>query len=209
LTGLSGTLKFDPRWLLARPSVYRTFVRVVVSGDKRSRYVANVLQPRPSDRVLDIGCGTADILDYLPGVDYHGFDANPAYIESARRRFSGRASFYCRRVGSDAIQGLGLFDLALATGVLHHLTDEQALVLLRLAYEALKPGGRLVCRDGCYVPGQNPIARLILACDRGRYVRDKAGYLELASSVFKSIKPTIYHDLYRIPYTHIVLECQR
>ncbi len=45
----------------------------------------------------------------------------------------------------------------------------------RLARAALRPGGRLVTADGCYLDGQSRIARLLLKMDRGRHVRTEAG----------------------------------
>src|SRR5215207_8251503 len=86
------------RDVLGIAGVYRTFQRIL-GGDARSTYVREYVRPGPDDRVLDIGCGTADILEYLPmGVDYVGFDANPRYIDHARARFAGRARFFSGKV---------------------------------------------------------------------------------------------------------------
>jgi SAM-dependent methyltransferase len=200
-------VSLDPRRLLSSPRAYRAFDYVISSQRWRSWYPNEMLRAAPNDRVLDIGCGTAEILNDLPRVEYHGFDMSPVYIESARRRLGERGTFYCRRVGRDTFDDLGQFDLVMATGILHHLTDDEALELFELARKVLSPGGRLVTCDGCYVPRQNQIARLVLASDRGKHVRDEAGYVRLAGRVFERVEATIRDDLLRIPYTHIFLQC--
>ena len=101
------------------------------------------------------------------------------------------------------------FDLVLAVGVLHHLNDAEALQLCKLAEAALKPGGRFITFDGCYLSGQSPIAHYLLTRDRGQNVRDQEGYTKLVSQVLTKNVVSIRHDLLRIPYTHIILECTR
>ena len=97
--------------------------------------------------------------------------------------------------------------MVLAVGVLHHLDDSESISLLKLAYTALKEGGRLVTYDGCYVEGQSKMAQFIISQDRGRYIRKKGEYYNLACQVFKNVKQDLRHDLLRIPYTHLIMEC--
>jgi len=51
------------------------------------------------------------------------------------------------------------------------------------------------------------VNRYIRPEEGGKYVRTKAAYLDLASTLFKNIHVSIHHDLIRIPYTHIIMEC--
>src|SRR5205823_889390 len=147
------------REILAQARVYSLFSRLV--GMKRGRrfHVERHIRPRVGDRILDIGCGPADILEALPVVEYHGFDLSADYIESARKRFGSRGHFRVEAVNAELVEKYAGFDLVLATGVLHHLTDAEAVDLFCVAKAALKPGGRLVTYDGCFVEGQSPIAR--------------------------------------------------
>jgi SAM-dependent methyltransferase len=65
-------------------------------------------------RILDVGCGTGDLLALLPpDVTYVGVDIAPTAVEAARRRFGERAncSFYCAdfrswRCPVDALDGV-------------------------------------------------------------------------------------------------------
>ena len=159
--------------------------------------------------MLDIGCGEAAILDYLPEIEYVGFDASKAYISAATERYGSRGRFYCRAVTRETIEGIGTFDLVLASGVLHHLTDAESLDLFQLASRALKPGGRLVTLDGCFEPNQSIVARFLLKSDRGNFVRTREQYLALAQQAFPATKYSIREDLLLIPYTHIIMECAK
>lgn len=197
------------RGCLANTGAYRRFASLVGANRGRRLYIDRYVQPRAGDRVLDIGCGPADILDALPPVEYHGFDLSDAYIESARKRFGARGQFHVRAVTEESAEEYSGFDLVLATGVLHHLDDGDATALFRVARTALKPGGTLVTLDGCFVNGQSPIARLMLRCDRGKFVRSEGEYHRLASVAFPSVQQYLTEDLLSIPYTHCVMRCTK
>ncbi len=197
------------RDVLGVAAVYRSFQRIL-GGHARETYVREYVRPKLRDRVLDIGCGTADILEYLPsGVDYVGFDANTRYIDYARARFAQRARFFSGKVSDVIGADLAGFDVVLANAVVHHLTDAGAIELFELAKAALADRGRLVTLDGCFVDGQSRIARYFLAHDRGQFVRTEEAYVDLAGRVFSNVTSDIRHDLMRIPYTHILMECRK
>jgi cyclopropane fatty-acyl-phospholipid synthase-like methyltransferase len=200
----------DPRRLLSRSGVYSRFRQLVSGRDTAGRLAREFLRIAPGERVLDIGCGPGDILATLPeGIDYFGFDNNPAYIEAARARFGNRGTFEVRSVSPEAMDEIAAFDVVIAIGVVHHLTDQEARTLFAGAAKALKPDGRLVTFDGAFVKGQNPIARLLLKLDRGRHVRSPEAYVALAEPNFESVEPRIVHDLLAVPYTHIIMEARR
>jgi len=195
------------RDVLAKPQVYSLFARLIGADRGRRLYIDRHIRPREGDRILDIGCGPADILDSLPRVDYHGFDLSQQYIDSARRRFGSRGHFQVARVSIELLRNYSGFDLVLATGVLHHLDDTEAIDLFRVAKAALKPNGRLITLDGCFLEHQSRVARHLLSRDRGKHVRNEMGYVELAKTVFTNVRPFLTSELLRIPYTHVILEC--
>jgi SAM-dependent methyltransferase len=194
--------------VLSLPAGYR-LLRSVLGGGKLWRtYLDEYVQPAPGEKVLDVGCGPADVLTYLPNVEYTGIDYSPEYINSAKARFGSRGRFLCSDVSGVALEKeRGTFDLAMATGVVHHLNDQQASDMFSLVHLALRPDGRLITFDGCYVPGQSKMARWTLSNDRGKFVRTLAEYQRLASAQFSKIKCHLRHDLLRIPYTHLIMRC--
>jgi cyclopropane fatty-acyl-phospholipid synthase-like methyltransferase len=195
--------------ILKFPRAYSLF-GALVGGDGRRRFAANHVRPFSGQRILDIGCGPADILEVLPSdVEYVGFDESVQYIDAARHRYSQRGEFRQARVTRELIGQYKGFDLVLALGILHHLDDKGCATLLEIAREAIVPGGRFVSLDGCYLDDQSPIARYLLRRDRGQFVRSVREYLELAQGVFGKVGHRVYQDLMRIPYTHLVMECSK
>lgn len=201
----------DLRFILEFPLLYRLF-QGLAGADFFSRSYANeYVKADFGDRILDIGCGPADILLYLPKVEYVGFDLNKPYIDYAAKKYR-EASFYYRKIDIQMIEEFGWgnsFDIVLANGVIHHLNDEEAFELLELSRMALKPGGRLVTHDGVYIEGQSAISRYLWSRDRGQYVRTREKYVELASKVFKNVNTSIRYNLLRIPrHSLIMMECK-
>ena len=141
-------------------------------------------------------------------VDYVGIDLNPRYIASAQARYGTRGTFVCQSVSEILINQKHSFDLVMAHGLVHHLDDHEADQLFQVAAQALKPGGRFLTVDGCFVDGQSRVANWMLRNDRGRFVRTEAAYLAIARQTFANVSADIRHDLLRTPYTHIILNSQ-
>jgi SAM-dependent methyltransferase len=196
------------RAILSHPAVYKTFQNFMGARSGYQRLVSKFIRPEPGMRVLDIGCGPAAILEYLPKVEYFGFDISESYIAAAQKRFGKRGHFICNLLTAETLSSVASFDIVLAIGLLHHLDDAAAIEYFSLAHLALKPGGRLVTIDPCLEEGQNPVARILIKLDRGRNIRTETEYEALASSSFKTRVTTVTHSIW-IPYTHCTMECTR
>jgi SAM-dependent methyltransferase len=196
----------DVRRILSKPRAYEAWSWLVGGDRGRRTLVHDHVQPQPGERILDLGCGPGELLTYLTDVEYVGVDVSEEYIARARRSPRDGAEF---RVG-DATRldpDLKGFDVVLAFGVLHHLSDSQAERLLRSAAAALMPGGRFVSVDPTVATEQSRIARLVVLNDRGEHVRSPEEYRRIAERSFRQCRQTVRSDLLRIPYTHCVLEC--
>src|SRR5690606_117315 len=168
--------------LLSHPLIYDTFQSLLGGAAARRRIADEYIGARSGDRVVDIGCGTGNMLSVLPaGVRYHGYDLSTAYIKAARRKHgaSPNWSFHCADVTVLEDRELPTFDIAIAFGLLHHLDDAQATALLQSLHRYLPPGGRVVTMDNAFVDGQQPVARELIRHDRGCNVRSPDGYLAL------------------------------
>jgi len=200
------------RSVLSSARVYNLWTKLIGGAASCTDLVQNYVRPKAGDKVLDIGCGTGVLAPFLGKVTYVGFDANPDYIrkavQHAQEHNLANARFECALVGEDTLTAEPEFDVVLASGILHHLDDDDAAELLCSAKRALRPGGRFVSCDPGIVAGQSPLARWLISKDRGQNVRSARDYAELASAVFPTTVAThVRHDMLRIPYTHVILEC--
>lgn len=195
------------RSILSRPIVYDG-LQNLMGARRNMRILADrLICAKSGDYVLDIGCGTARMLEFLPPLNYWGYDISSEYITAARERFGDRGQFFCKPFERTELAQLPRFNIVLASGLLHHLDDCAASDLISLAAKALKPDGRFISIDPCFVPDQNPIARWLIASDRGQNVRDEVGYRQLATGAFHDIQGTVHHRLW-IPYTQWIMDCR-
>lgn len=197
--------------ILSLPWAYEWLQQLLGARAARKRFVAEFLRPHAGVKLLDIGCGTGSLLDDLPDdVVYYGFDLNPAYIEAGRARRDPRAQFYQARVGAEP-EGLeaGTFDLVVAKGILHHLSDRDGEHLVATAARSLRRGGTFVSIDPLLHDRQSRIARTIISLDRGRNVRTASGYERLMRSHFATCETARVTDLLRIPYSHFVMRATK
>ena len=131
--------------ILSSATVYRLFQGLLGGHTTRTAFVRDQIRPFAGANILDIGCGPADVLDYLPAtVNYWGFDISGRYITKARDRHGDRGRFFAKEFEPPDLAIMPPMDVAVATGLFHHLDDATAATLLATIRDALKPGGRLV-----------------------------------------------------------------
>ena len=200
----------DLRAILAVPWIYNLWAVAVGGPRARKEFAERYLELEPGDAVLDIGCGTGSMFTVMPqGVAYTGFDLSKSYIEQAQKRFDGQATFVHGAIGERPALPREGFDLAIATGVLHHLPDVEAAGLFELARDALRNGGRLITSDPVYGEGQGRLAKWIISKDRGQHIRRRLEYEALVPAGFDHLRSDVSHHRLRIPYTHLIMEVRR
>jgi len=197
------------RWLKV-PCLYNVFQAVVGGNALGRRFIQSHIRAKSGDKVIDIGCGSARVLQNLPDVEYLGLDINADYIAFARRTYGDKGTFVVGDTRS--LRGDTRFrdaDIVLAISVLHHLNDEEAAECIRFAYDALKRGGRLICHDACWIPNQGAVSKWIMSYDRGRNIRTEQQCRQLAGKIFRNVHARVDTKPLRIPYVTIVLECEK
>ena len=196
--------------LLSNTFVYKTFKSLVSPQSMETKTVNEFLQVADNSKVLDLGCGYGDIARfYVNRCQYIGVDSNAGYINEARRRNAGtNAEFIFADITDTQVHEKGPFDLVFLSGVLHHLTSEQVISIADTAKSLVSPSGRMVAIEPVFAPDQRLSARLIIASDRGRYVRDAAGYTSLLRTGFDNMEANSVHGRLRIPYSHVILTCR-
>ena len=196
--------------LLGNTFVYKTFKNLVSPPRLVAKTIEEFLQVPDGSTVLDLGCGYGDIAHfYTNRCRYVGIDSNESYIKEAQRRNANSgAEFLVGDVSDSELRKRGPFDLVLMTGVLHHLPNEHVIDVVNGSRDLVSASGRFVAIEPVFSPDQRLSARLIIASDRGRFVRDKDGYLNLLRLGFEDVNGEVIHGRLRIPYSHVVLTCK-
>jgi ubiquinone/menaquinone biosynthesis C-methylase UbiE len=191
--------------LITIPTIYKMLMFSLGADRAIQRYVHEALQPSPGMKVLDVGCGPANVLSYLPPVDYTGIDLNEKHIAFARALYGDRGRFLVGNAAEDLKQEENTFDLINVSALLHHLGDEEAVTLFKSLKLLLKADGRIVTLDNVWLPHQRSIVKLINKLDSGINIRTPAGYLRLLDALGFDVQTRIFNDLLRIPYDHFVM----
>jgi len=103
-----------------------------------------------ASRVLDVGCGTGELLRRIranvPDAVLAGLDPVPEMLDVAREKLSGRDDL---RVGyADRLPwNAGTFDVVVSCNMFHYISEP--LTALREMARVLRPTGALVLTDWC------------------------------------------------------------
>jgi trans-aconitate methyltransferase len=104
-----------------------------------------LLQPRPGERILDLGCGTGQLTAEIAasGAQAVGLDSSPEMLGQARQNYP-----HLKFVLADAtdFRFEEPFDAVFSNAALHWVEDAEASVTCIAA--ALRPGGRFVAEFG-------------------------------------------------------------
>lgn len=205
-SALSGERSRGLYKLLSFAPVYNLFRRGVGVGRVRDTLVSEYMVETSGCDVLDVGCGTAEMSQWLSNCDYSGFDPNPSYVASARSAYGESINVWQASIDDPMIEENRRYQIVLGYGVLHHVDDETAFSFFELAARYLTPDGRVFTIDPCLYDGQPALARRVVSADRGPWVRRPEDYRELANPWFSSVTCNIRENLLRIPYTHLIME---
>lgn len=112
-------------------------------GEKHVLNVMMLQKGRDQFRLLDVGCGTGDLLERLaerfPNAELVGIEPNEASIAAARQRGIPHCDFV--NGGFEAARTMGQFDVVVCSEVFEHVLDTDGL--LDVLADVLRPGGHL------------------------------------------------------------------
>lgn len=197
--------------IMGSAEIYTIFQKLIT---KNKNILKEYLNIQPGAKILDIGCGPAEIVSLLPkDCEYYGFDMSEKYIQEAKKKYPYPNIHLSAEIVSEKQLDKNLceyFDFVLATGVIHHLSDKETIDLLNLANKALKKGGTFFAIDPCFVEKQNIIARTLAKNDRGEYVRFAQDLEKIVSSNFNGSSTfVVRNDILRVPYNHTISICRK
>jgi ubiquinone/menaquinone biosynthesis C-methylase UbiE len=169
------------RATLDAPALFCVFRFLLVGRQKQTRaLLRSHLDVRPGERVLDVCCGVGEFAGDVDG-EYTGIDLNPRFVESARRRYGGSLG-RCFRVMDATRMDFPdhHFDKCLFVNGLHHFSNSDAVRVLSEIRRVTRERAVIIDADGT---PRGVVRRLLLASDRGDWMRTPAALEQLVGSV--------------------------
>lgn len=190
--------------------VYDLFQTALGSSSVYGEYARNYLRLKDGYKVLDIGCGTGKLLDFLPdGIDFTGCDYSERYIEKAKTKYGEKGQWI--HVDSNDLNSLfptdKKFDVVMANGLFHHLNDAEVSGLVKTARSLLDHNGVFMSIDICK-SASNFLGNVLASVDRGKNVRDLIGYKQLVAREFTAVEAELKGGLSRLPYTYAIIRAE-
>ena len=190
------------------PLIYK-IIQYVMSGTSFRNSIIKKNIRKSNLKILDIGCGPAQILEHIPKCDYYGYDIDQRSIQYAKKKYRQKNyHFYCKKFNKTEIKKLPKFDFVIFFGILHHLSNKEADKMLTLCKRTMKKNSKLLTEDPILLEKQNIIAKFLIEKDRGINVRQKKEYINLLKKHFKKIKNKVTHQFF-IPYTWFTTICSK
>ena len=168
--------------------------RLVTGGFRSMRQAFQAHFPLNSLRdqhILDVGCGTglctAKLFDaqnnYVVGIDF-----NDHYIKLAQRLYPD--IHFIVGEAESLPKYRHFFDVVLISSVLHHLSDDQSLSLFESLQTSMTDQATILVSEPIW--SSNAFSNFLLRRDRGQFVKDKPGYLNLLNPNFRIEKAFEY-----------------
>ena len=120
--------------------------------------------------VLDFGCGIGQHSDIFIDKNYYGLDSDERCIAYAKEHFKG--NFILSNDKKLPFES-GFFDAVLVNNTFHHIPDGQMDDILKELHRVVKKSGAMFVLDIVSSKNQtNPVSRLMVGLDRGKFARD-------------------------------------
>jgi SAM-dependent methyltransferase len=152
--------------------------------------------------VLDLGCGPGTNARHFDHTHYLGIDWNPAYVDYARRHYTGE--FAVADVCQEQVTDGRRFDFILVNSFFHHIPDEDVRRVMAKLAHLLTADGYVHIVD-MVVPPHAGIARYLATHDRGDHPRTHQHWERMLHDAFEPVVIEPYQLTgFGVPLWHMV-----
>lgn len=148
-------------WDRIAPKYARKKIAEPAAYEATLHHIRDVL--RPTDRLLEIGCGTGStaclLAQEVAEVTATDFSASMIAIARSKLRADDPGNLRFLQADASTVIDDGTFDVVLASSVLHLIKDQPAV--LAGVYRQLRPGGAFISKTPCLAEA-NPAIRILV-----------------------------------------------
>lgn len=189
------------------PAVYNVIQHILAwtGGKTIFKKLREYIDPKPGDKILDVGCGTGKYTKIFQNSDYIGIDINENYLDYARRRYS-----FGKFMNMDATKldfPDNNFKFVFSVSTFHHLSDAQIEQAAEEMKRVCSDNGAVYIVDNVFPRKINFIGYLLFKLDRGSYQRNYEAMEKLLSPHgFEAVDPKLKRTF---PYRYAIFEYQK
>jgi SAM-dependent methyltransferase len=182
--------------LLSHSFLYDLLQTVLGTYNYRKKITLNTIK-NANSKVLDLGCGTANILNYIKikHCNYFGIDFNKKYIKIAKKRFP-KANFATISIKDLDIKLFNSTDYVLLFAFIHHLNDSEVCNLLKKIKNSIKKNCEIITIDPVFVQNEIFVKKFLKKLDRGKFIRYDHQYKALFKKFFNIKKSYVHKTLW-------------
>ena len=198
--------------VLSNRYFYTCYQYCVGGTQYRDRVIKQALNIMKPCSVLDLGCGPGPTFRVLPPeIKFHGIDLSADYLKLAQKKRPSANLILGDVTAGDwhkEVHGEE-FNLVLAMGLFHHLSDHQMERLISNLSLLLLPGSTIFSVDPTIKSDTSKMATWFANNDRGKYVRSPEKLLSFFDYKNFSTEIKVQESQFNIPLDSVELIIQR
>lgn len=147
----------------------------------------------PHQSVIDIGCGTGKILNYLKPENYLGLDINEKYLNYAKKRCQRSGVIFLTQDAAKINKIDGCYDLLLMINFIHHLSTKELRTVLQRILKNVN-FSRMIVIDG--QPDCGILTKLLEKTDQGNHFRNLKQITDIYKNYFDVAEAYVVKKFY-------------
>ena len=178
---------------------YRFLQRLIVKRTFNEDLI-KLIDKNKVNEIIDIGCADSSILEYInSSYSYHGYELNSHFTNKLKLKYKNNNKIKFYNKGVDEID-FNKFDpdksIIILVGLFHHIDDLQIKRFVDRAKNF-----KIFAIDAVKIFGQKNITKLLMAVDKGNYIRQLDNYKKILTHFDFLIAKNRYVIF---PYDHLV-----